>query len=67
MSNNEEAKSGSTGQGDDTEESLEKELEKESAEGKDSLGDLKSNRNLSGASTWETLPDDKAGSDKKSS
>ena len=67
MSNNEETKSGSSNHGGDTEESLAKELEKESAEGKDSVGDVKSNRNLSGASSWDTLPDDQAGSGKKSS
>jgi hypothetical protein len=58
MSKNEERKSGSSAQGGDTEESLANELEKESAEGKDSVGDVKSNRNLSGASSWDTLPDE---------
>jgi hypothetical protein len=69
MSNNEERKGSST-QGGDTEESLAKELEKESAEGKDSVGDLNSNRNLSGASSWDTLPDgesDSASSSNKDS
>jgi hypothetical protein len=68
MSNKENRKSGSTNQGGDSEESLSKELEKESAEGKNSVGDVNSNRNLSGASSWDTLPDDdQADSGKKSS
>ena len=41
----------------DTEESLEKELSREAAEGADSIGDVASNRTLSGSSSWETLPD----------
>lgn len=67
MSNNEETRGGSSGQSGDTEESLAKELEKESAEGKDSLGDVKSNRNLSGASSWDTLPDGDTSSSSDSS
>ena len=67
MSNNDEAKSGKSGEGTDSEDSLEKELEKESAEGKDLVGDVKSNRNLSGASTWDTLPDQEADSDSNAS
>jgi hypothetical protein len=38
---------------------LQEELNREAAEGKDSLGDVGSNRNLSGSSTWETLPEEK--------
>ena len=41
----------------DTQESLEKELSREAAEGADSIGDTASNRTLSGSSSWETLPD----------
>jgi hypothetical protein len=41
----------------DTEENLEKELSREAAEGADSIGDVASNRTLSGSSSWETLPD----------
>lgn len=62
--------SGKPGQGSDTEDSLQKELEKESAEGKESIGDAASNRNLSGSSTWDTLPDeqsDAGGSDSMNS
>jgi hypothetical protein len=39
-------------------EALEAELAREAAEGADLLGDTKQNRNLSGSSTWETLPDE---------
>jgi hypothetical protein len=42
----------------DSEEALEAELSREAAEGADLLGDTKQNRNVSGSSTWETLPDD---------
>lgn len=46
----------------DSEMSLQRELERESAEGRDSIGDVGSNRTLTGSSTWETLPDKKQGS-----
>lgn len=42
----------------DGEQALEAELSREAAEGADLLGDTKQNRNLSGSSTWETLPDE---------
>jgi hypothetical protein len=42
----------------DTEGSLQKELARESAEGAHSIGDVGSNRTLTGSSTWETLPDE---------
>ena len=58
-----ESKSGKSGKGSDSEAGLQKELEKESAEGQSSVGDVKSNRNLSGASTWDTLPDQQADAD----
>ncbi|MFL5526419.1 MAG: hypothetical protein ACJ79I_08330 [Gemmatimonadaceae bacterium] len=45
------------GNAPDTEESLEKELSREAAEGADSIGDIAENRTLSGSSSWETLPD----------
>ena len=51
----------------DSEESLEKELSREAAEGADSIGDVGSNRTLSGSSSWETLPDESsAGANPKS-
>jgi hypothetical protein len=42
----------------DSEEALQEELRREAAERKNAIGDVDSNRNLSGSSTWETLPDD---------
>jgi hypothetical protein len=42
----------------DSESSLQKELSRETAEGADSVGDVGSNRTLTGSSTWETLPGD---------
>lgn len=43
----------------DSEKALQEELRREAAEGKGSVGDAGKNSNLSGSSTWETLPDDK--------
>ena len=40
----------------DTEASLQKELSRETAEGAGSIGDVGSNRTLTGSSSWETLP-----------
>jgi hypothetical protein len=45
----------------DDEKALQDELRREAAEGKSAVGDAASNRNLSGSSTWETLPDGDAG------
>jgi hypothetical protein len=51
----------------DSDESLEKELSREASEGADSIGDIGSNRTLSGSSSWETLPDESsAGGNAKS-
>jgi hypothetical protein len=44
----------------DSEAAMEAELQRESLEGSDAIGDLASNRNLSGSSTWETLPESDA-------
>ena len=44
----------------DTEAALQQELRRESAEGRGAIGDLATNQNLSGSSTWATLPDDAA-------
>jgi hypothetical protein len=41
----------------DTDAALQEELRREAAEGKGLIGDETKNRNLSGSSTWETLPD----------
>lgn len=40
----------------DTDTALQRELARERAEGRDAIGDVAANRNLSGSSTWETLP-----------
>jgi hypothetical protein len=51
----------------DTDASLQKELSREMAEGADSIGDVASNRTVSGSSSWETSPDkNAAGSNPKS-
>lgn len=42
----------------DSEKALQEELRREAAEGKSSIGDAGKNNNLSGSSTWETLPED---------
>ena len=42
----------------DSEKALQEELRREAAEGKGSVGDAGRNNNLSGSSTWETLPED---------
>jgi hypothetical protein len=53
-----DAGKGSGAQGD-SEEALQEELRREAAEGKGStIGDTDRNSNLSGSSTWETLPDE---------
>ncbi len=43
----------------DSEKALQDELRREASEGKGSVGDAAKNSNLSGSSTWETLPDGK--------
>lgn len=40
----------------DTDAALQRELARERAEGRDAIGDVAANRNLTGSSTWETLP-----------
>jgi hypothetical protein len=42
----------------DSEKALQEELRREAAEGKSSIGDAGKNNNLTGSSTWETLPDE---------
>jgi hypothetical protein len=41
----------------DSEKALQDELRREASEGKGSVGDAAKNSNLSGSSTWETLPE----------
>jgi hypothetical protein len=47
----------------DTDASLQNELSREAKEGADSIGDVGSNRTLTGSSSWETLPEEAAGKD----
>ena len=49
-----------SGKPGDTDADVQHELERESTEGADSIGDVGKNRTVSGSSSWETLPD-KAG------
>ncbi|HMI58428.1 MAG TPA: hypothetical protein VK511_10285 [Gemmatimonadaceae bacterium] len=53
---NESGKKSSTKE--DSEKALQDELRREASEGKGSVGDAAKNNNLTGSSTWETLPDD---------
>jgi hypothetical protein len=60
---NEAGKKGASDSMSDSEKALQEELRREAAEGKGSVGDAAKNNNLTGSSTWETLPeDDKKGS-----
>lgn len=43
--------------GGDESEALQNELRREASEGRDGIGDVNDNRNLSGSSTWETIVD----------
>ena len=54
---NEAGKTGKSGSQSDSEKALQEELRREAAEGKGSVGDAAKNSNLSGSSTWETLPE----------
>jgi hypothetical protein len=58
MPDQNQRKDRSTGTGNDEDGRLQEELNRESEEGDDSIGDVGSNRNLSGSSTWETLPNE---------
>ena len=55
---NEAAKKNASDSTSDSEKALQEELRREAAEGKGSVGDAAKNSNLTGSSTWETLPDD---------
>ncbi|MGH7622044.1 MAG: hypothetical protein ACREMU_06855, partial [Gemmatimonadaceae bacterium] len=55
--NTPDKKNGSPETQSEGEKELQEELRREAAEGKGSVGDAGDNRNLSGSSTWETLPD----------
>jgi hypothetical protein len=41
----------------DSEQGLQEELHRESAEVSDAIGDIAEDRNVSGSSTWTTLPE----------
>lgn len=41
----------------DDSEAVQEEIRREEKEGRELLGDTRDNRNVSGSSTWETLPD----------
>jgi hypothetical protein len=56
MSDQNQRQSGKVPKNSDTEADLQEELRREAAEGGDSVGDVGSNRTLSGSSSWETLP-----------
>lgn len=49
-------KGNKSGEPADTDGSLQDELSRETAEGADSIGDVGSNRTLTGSSSWETMP-----------
>jgi hypothetical protein len=57
---NEAGKKGASDSQSDSEKALQEELRREASEGKGSVGDAARNSNLSGSSTWETLPEDEA-------
>ncbi|HST08724.1 MAG TPA: hypothetical protein VLJ83_11185 [Gemmatimonadaceae bacterium] len=56
MADKKKANRNTGGKPGDTEASLQNELSREAAEGADSIGDVGSNRTVSGSSSWETLP-----------
>jgi hypothetical protein len=58
MTGNNDDNAKQTGKPADTDASLQSELSREAAEGSELSGDVMSNRNLSGSSSWETLPDE---------
>ena len=51
------AESSRSAQSNDSEEALQRELSRESAEGQGEIGDVRENRNLTGSSSWDTLAD----------
>ena len=57
MSNHERDQGDQKKSATDDDAALQEELRREAAEGKGLTGDAAQNRNLSGSSTWETLPD----------
>lgn len=62
MSDNKNDAGGKQDAQGDSEDALQEELRREAAEKKNSIGDVDSNKNLSGSTTWETLPEDDSSS-----
>lgn len=60
MSDNKNEAGKKSSEKSDSEKALQDELRREASEGKGSVGDAAKNSNLTGSSTWETLPDDDA-------
>jgi hypothetical protein len=60
MIDNENESGKKSSEKEDSEKALQDELRREASEGKGSVGDAARNNNLTGSSTWETLPDDDA-------
>lgn len=56
MSENTNKREESGNAGEASESALQEELRREAEEGRDAIGDIAENKNLSGSSTWETLP-----------
>jgi hypothetical protein len=56
MSENTNKHEGAGNAGEASESALQEELRREAEEGRDAIGDIAENKNLSGSSTWETLP-----------
>ena len=56
MSENTNKREGAGQPAEATESALQEELRREAEEGRDAPGDIAENKNLSGSSTWETLP-----------
>jgi hypothetical protein len=65
MSDNKNDAGGKQDAQGDSEEALQEELRREATERKNAIGDVDSNKNLSGSSTWETLPDDQSSQEDK--
>jgi hypothetical protein len=64
--NDDQRAGANAGTGGDTDAAFQEELRREENEGSDLPGDMKSDRNLAGSSTWETLPDDDSGNEGRS-
>jgi hypothetical protein len=61
MSERTNKREGDANTGEASESALQEELRREAEEGRDAIGDIAENKNLSGSSTWETLPKEPRG------